>query len=59
MEKREPKTQEEARRCAIDWQNRASTQSFSYEELADWTTVFSELGERFDLKEEFEENGIL
>lgn len=53
------KTAEEARQYAIDWQNWVSEQSLSYGEIAKWYVVFSELATRFDLREEFEENGIL
>lgn len=59
MQKQTPKTQDEARQYAIDWQNWASDQSLSYGELAEWGAIFSELGERFDLTEEFKENGII
>jgi len=58
MEKREIKTEEEARQYAIDWQNWASEQSLFYSELAEWGEVFTGLGKKFDLTEEFIENGI-
>jgi len=53
------KTQGEARQFAIDWQNWASEQSLSYGELVEWGDVLSGLAERFDLVEEFRENGII
>ena len=53
------KTQEEARQFAIDWQSWASEQSLSYGELAGWGEVLSVLAEKFDLVEEFKENGII
>lgn len=60
MKKRKPKTQEEARQYAIDWQNWAwEKQSLSYRELAEWGDIFTELAERFDLIEEFKESGII
>lgn len=59
MEPRKPKTKEEARQYAMDWQNWFSEQSLSYGELAEWQGYFQTLAEKFDLVEEFEENGIL
>jgi hypothetical protein len=59
MNKQQPKTKEEARQYAIDWQNWASKQSLSYGELADWGEEFRRIGERFGLLEEFKENGII
>lgn len=52
------KTQDEARECAIAWQHRQSDQSLSWEAMARWQEFFSKLGEKFDLTEEFQENGI-
>lgn len=52
-------TADEARQYAIDWQNWQSEQSLSYGELAEWSGVFRELAEKFELVEEFEENGII
>lgn len=49
----------EARDWAIEWQHWASEQSLSYGELADWADYFTELAERFNLTDEFKENGIL
>lgn len=59
MEKRTPKTKEEARQYAIDWQNWQSEQSLSYSELAEWQAEFERIGKEFDLTEEFIENGII
>ena len=59
MEKRTPKTQDEARQYAIDWQNWQSEQSLSYSELAEWQAEFGRIGKEFDLTEEFIENGII
>lgn len=51
------------RNFAIDWQDWASTQSLSYEELYQWTVALEHLAELADpsgeLKDEFKENGIL
>lgn len=54
------KTADEARQYAIEWQEWQSGQSLSYQELADWQSVFQELADRFpELVEEFKENGII
>ncbi len=52
-------TQEEATQYAIEWQQWAAEQSLSYSELAEWSEIFTELGERFNLTEEYRENGII
>ncbi len=52
-------TAEEARQYAIDWQNWASEQNLSYSELAEWQAIFCELSEKFNLEDEFKENGII
>lgn len=60
MQKQTPKTQEEARQYAIDWQNWvAEEQSISYSELAEWQAHFEEIANKFDLVDEFKENGII
>ena len=66
MQKQTPTTQDEARQYAIDWQNWVSEQnttenpqSLYMSELVEWQEIFTELGERFDLTEEFKENGII
>jgi len=59
MKKRTIKTQEEARQYAIDWQNWASKQILSIREMIEWQNIFEKLAKKFDLKEEFEENGII
>lgn len=53
------KTEDEARQAAIDWQAWSSDQSLSYGELADWAGAFETLGKKFNLTDEFKENGIL
>ena len=58
MKEKTVKTEGEARQYAIDWQNWASEQNLSYGELAEWGVVFEKLGEKFNLTEEFKENGI-
>lgn len=52
-------TQHEAEQFAKDWQNWISGQATSYEECIQWQEIFEELGKRFDLTEEFKENGII
>jgi hypothetical protein len=59
MNKQQPKTKEEARQYAIDWQQWQSEQSLSYGERSEWIDVFMTLAYEFDLVEEFEENGII
>lgn len=52
------KTKEEAQEEAKDFQNTFNENSYSYGELIDFGTYFKELGEKFNLTEEFKENGI-
>lgn len=49
---------EEARDIAVAWQHWQSEQSLSWGEIADYQAYFEQLGQRFDLTEEFQENGI-
>ena len=53
------KTQAEARQFAIDWQNWSGEQVMSWEDVANWGLVFEKLAKKFDLVEEFKENGII
>jgi hypothetical protein len=53
------KTESEARQYAIDWQNWSSEKSLSYRELFEWGAILTKLAEKFDLVEEFHENGII
>lgn len=53
------KTVEEATQYAIDYQSWASEQELSYSELAEWSNLFVALAEKFNLTEEFLENGII
>ena len=55
----EVKTEAEARQLAIDYQAYASEQSLSYGELADYQEYFETLAEKFNLTDEFKENGII
>ena len=55
------KTKEEARQYAIDWQNKMFGEgvSVSYGELSEQQAELTTLAEKFDLLEEFKENGII
>jgi len=59
MEMTQSTTQEDARQQAIEWQHWQSEQSLSYVELIEWEEHFAALGEKFQLTEEFQENGII
>jgi len=59
MTKQQPKTKEEARQYAIEWQGWARVQDLSYGELAEWAEEFRAIGRRFGLLREFKENGII
>ena len=50
---------DEARDAAIEWSYWVSEQNLSYGELAEWQSFFEALAERFDLTEEFTENGVI
>lgn len=52
-------TADEARSIAIEWQYWISEQDLSYSELIDWKLYFEALDKKFDLLEEFKENGII
>ena len=52
-------TAEQARDKAIEWQDWQSEHSLSYGDYLEWAGYFTTLGEKFNLTEEFEENGIL
>jgi len=55
----EIKTEEEAREIAVNFQSWVSEESLSYGELAGYSGFFEELAEKFNLTEEFKENGII
>ena len=59
MEKITINTKEEARSYAIDWQNWQSEEALSIGELIEWQDYFRELANKFDLVEEFDENGLI
>ena len=59
FKKEEIKTKEEARQKAVDFQNWASEENLSYSELSEYGGYFETLGKKFNLTEEFKENGII
>lgn len=50
---------EEARSIAIDWQQAASTAALDWEEISKFEEYFAALATKFELTEEFKENGII
>jgi len=59
MKMTEPKNREDARQKAIQWQSWASEQSLSNGELAIWQDHFHTVALKFELVDEFQENGII
>ena len=53
------KTKEQARQFGIDYQHWASKQDLSYGELIHFTNKLSKIAKKFNLVEEFQENGII
>lgn len=53
------KTKEHARQYGIDFQSWASDKDLSYDELIHFKNKLSKIAEKFDLVEEFQENGII
>lgn len=53
------KTREQAEELAIEWQHWQADQDLSYGELAEWAYLFEILGRKFNLTDEFRENGII
>lgn len=52
-------TADEATDLAIEWQQWQAEQSLSLGELAEWQAYFRQLARKFNLRDEFEENGII
>ena len=52
-------TADDAREFAIDWQNWQAEQSLSYGELAEWASIFTLVGEKFNITAELQKNGII
>jgi len=66
MEKQYPKTKEEAREYAVEWQEWVSEQNqigkeptLYQSDLIEWQEHFRAIAIKFDLLEEFNENGII
>lgn len=60
MNKQEPKTKDEARQYAIEWQQWASEQGYlHYSELAEWNAIFWAIAKKYHLVREFKTNGII
>ncbi len=55
----EIKSKEEARQMAMDFQKWASEESLSYGELTEYLGFFETLGKKFNLTNEFKEEGII
>ena len=49
----------EAQSLAIDWQTSWQENQYSYSEIIDWQEYFTELAKKFNLTDEFRENGII
>lgn len=54
-----PKTQGEARMYGIEWQNWASEQDLSWDEIAMHQNNLYLIAREFDLTHEFKENGLI
>jgi hypothetical protein len=50
---------EEARDFAVQWQQWQRSQALSWTEVSEWGHYFEELAKKFNLTEEFRENGII
>ena len=55
----EIKTEQEARDLVITFQSWVNEQNLSYGELVKYSDYFETLAEKFNLTEEFKENGII
>jgi len=58
MELKTPKTKEQARDQAINFSLKFNNKQFSYSELIIISQHFEKTGKKFDLLDEFKENGI-
>lgn len=52
-------TAQEAKDFAIEWQAWQAHEAMSYSEISDWHNAFDELADKFNLRQEFVENGII
>ena len=53
------KTETEAREIAQEWQHEFESRNYDYEEISKWSFYFEGLAKKFDLVDEFKENGII
>ena len=53
------KTKEQARQYGVDYQHWASEKNLSYLELLHFQSKLEKLAKKFDLIEEFKENGLI
>ena len=53
------KSAADARQLAIEWQADASQENYDTLDLIEWHEKFIYLGKKYDLTEEFKENGII
>lgn len=53
------RSQQEARDYAIAWQTWQAEQNLSLDKLIEWQATFEILARKFDLTEEFTENGVI
>ena len=58
MELKQPKTKEQARDQAINFSLKFNNKQFSYYELMVISDHFKKTGKKFNLLDEFKENGI-
>ena len=59
MKLKMPKTADEAREQAIDWQSEFSKKSMSWEDVLKAQQHFEKTAKKFGLADEFKENGII
>jgi hypothetical protein len=53
------KTKDDAIQEAMDWQNWQAGQNLSIGELSEWQSYFENIADKFNLLDEFQENGII
>lgn len=51
-------SREHAHSLAVEWQDWQSKQNLSWFDVMQWGDFFTEVGQKFDLLNEFKENGI-
>lgn len=52
-------TQDEARQFAIDFQHWQENQKMYWSEVAEWADVFQRLADKYNLQDEFMDNGLI